>query len=719
MNSSHRYQAEADDGKEASLAGLVSLKLQIEARADGSTVGPVHGFLPKNLRPLITGEQAKQERRISITQGTAAYEKECDGQSWKVTWALLSGSEDYHRLSCTIERLSAQSAGPTSLDSDDHIIDELPDSVVITDLEGRLIYANRSAADLLGVQSKDDLIGRAVWTFVHPEELATARREGRLLEGGKRLEYVRHHVVRQDGETVPVEIVSRRMQYRGEPAFLISAHDLTGLRTVEQALEESQQMFFRVFKTGPISIVVSRISTRTIVDANDAFCRLVGKSHQSVVNRTFEKLIEFVDPEVLQYLRDQAIQKGVIGEVEVRIRNTRGQIRTLLVSSSRIEVEGEPCMLSMATDITERKQAVLRLRESEKLFRTMADNAPVLIWISDTSGDFTYFNERWLEFTGRKFEEELRGGWTEGIHPDDRDHWEAVFARAREQREGISIEIRLRRHDGTYRWMLVRAIPRHLLDETYIGFIGSCIDITDRKAAEEKLLLSKKQAEDLTILKSSFLTNMTHEIRTPLTVILGFTSILRQGTRREYHRFVNLIERSGRRLLLMLDSVLDLAQLDAGTLMVEPSRHNLDDIILSVIATLEPVVEDKNLRLVYHEPDSVPYVTVDAAILARVLNNLLDNAIKFTEEGSVYITLHPDETHTDVQIRDTGIGIAPEFLPEIFDAFSQESTGIERTHQGSGLGMTVSKQLLELIGGDLIVQSEKGVGTTITVRLPM
>lgn len=375
-------------------------------------------------------------------------------------------------------------------------------------------------------------------------------------------------------------------------------------------------------------------------------------------------------------------------------------------------------MLSMASDITERKQAVMKLRESEERFRTMADDAPVLIWLSDVDGDLTYFNDRWLRFTGRGLEQELEGKWIESVHTDDRKRIQEAFDRSHDRREGFTIEFRLMHEDGEYRWMLLRAIPRRLLDGTFIGFVGSCVDITDRKLAEEKLLHSKQQAEDLTILKSAFLTNMTHEIRTPLTVILGFTSVLRQGTRREYQRFVNLIERSGRRLLLMLDSVLDLAQLDAGTLGVEPSRQNVADIVHSVVATLVPIAEDKHLYLTFDEPESGPYATMDAAVVVRVLNNLLDNAIKFTEQGGVHVFVDEDETHVTIHIRDTGIGISDEFLPHILEAFSQESTGIERTHQGSGLGMTVSNLLLELLGGKLLIQTAKGVGSTISVRLP-
>lgn len=360
---------------------------------------------------------------------------------------------------------------------------------------------------------------------------------------------------------------------------------------------------------------------------------------------------------------------------------------------------------------------MLALKESEERFRAMADGAPVLIWISDTDGQITYFNERWLNFTGRTLDEEKSLRDREGIHPDDIERYRHVFSSNFEARSPFSIEYRMRRFDGSYRWMLDRGIPRHLPDGSFIGYIGSCVDITDRKTSEQRLLIAKQNAEQVTILRSAFLTNMTHEIRTPLTVILGFTSILRQGVSSGYRRFVELIERSGRRLLLMLDSILDLAQIEANTLEPVIARHNIVDIVDSVVAALTPLAEDKGIELKSDPPATLYYAYADGSILTRTLNNLLDNAVKFTDKGSVNVWMEEEEDTLAIHIRDTGIGMSEEFKPRMFDAFTQESTGIERTHQGSGLGLTVSRHLVELIGGSLQVESTKGKGSHLTLRL--
>ena len=194
--------------------------------------------------------------------------------------------------------------------------------------------------------------------------------------------------------------------------------------------------------------------------------------------------------------------------------------------------------------------------------------------------------------------------------------------------------------------------------------------------------------------------------------------MLQKSVAVEYRRFVRLIERSGQRLLLLLDSVLDLAQLEAGTLEVRRESFDLLDVVQGVARTLRPLAEEKGLAFELALPPGPVYATVDHALLRRVLNNLVDNAIKFTEEGRITIEVDADETHLFLRIRDTGIGVDEAFLPHLFDEFSQESTGLERTHQGSGLGLAVSKRLVERIGGTITVESLKERGSAFTIMLP-
>ncbi|MEM9664792.1 MAG: PAS domain-containing sensor histidine kinase [Bacteroidota bacterium] len=227
------------------------------------------------------------------------------------------------------------------------------------------------------------------------------------------------------------------------------------------------------------------------------------------------------------------------------------------------------------------------------------------------------------------------------------------------------------------------------------------------------------EAEQVTRMKSAFLTNMTHEVKTPLTVILGFTSMLKQGVRDDYQRFIRVIERSGRRLLRVLDSMLDLAHLEAGILRLECSRFNVADVVRRVTDEMASMADEKGLYIRAHLPEEHVYAQLDYEILERVLTNLIDNSIKFTEEGGIEVKLRQEQDELLLELSDTGIGIDEEFLPHLFSPFQQESTGLARTHQGNGLGLAVTKRLVELMGGQVRVASKKGQGSTFSLVLPL
>ena len=218
--------------------------------------------------------------------------------------------------------------------------------------------------------------------------------------------------------------------------------------------------------------------------------------------------------------------------------------------------------------------------------------------------------------------------------------------------------------------------------------------------------------------RSALLANLTHEVRTPLTVILGFTSMLRRGLQDRYHRFIHIIERSGRRLLLMLDTLMDLAQLEADTLELEPESCNVLDVVQSTAMNFASLAESKNLTLNIDLPSVTASAHLDPDRFERVITHLIDNAIKFTEEGSITVSATPTDDAVLIQVRDTGVGIEPAFMPHIFEAFAQESEGLSRTHQGSGIGLHVAERLIERMGGQITVESQKGRGSVFTVMVP-
>ena len=232
------------------------------------------------------------------------------------------------------------------------------------------------------------------------------------------------------------------------------------------------------------------------------------------------------------------------------------------------------------------------------------------------------------------------------------------------------------------------------------------------------LVAAKEEAEEMVRLKSTFLTNMSHEIRTPLTGIIGYAQILAGEVAASQAEFVEVIEQSGMRLMDTLNSILDLSQLEAGGLELEVAEIDLASEIEEVTRLLLPLAREKNLRLRTTIRTPNVRARLDQISLNRLLNNLIRNAIKFTEKGEVVVCLETDEHRIYIHVQDTGVGISPAFIPYLFDEFRQESQGLTRSYEGNGLGLAITKRLIELMGGEITVESEKEQGSRFTVSFP-
>ncbi|MDX1741709.1 MAG: ATP-binding protein, partial [Rhodothermales bacterium] len=257
-------------------------------------------------------------------------------------------------------------------------------------------------------------------------------------------------------------------------------------------------------------------------------------------------------------------------------------------------------------------------------------------------------------------------------------------------------------------------------DVNFLQAVANVISTSiERHRQEEALIESKLQAEEMSRLKSSFLANMSHEIRTPLTIMIGYSEALTEMVPDSMRQFAERIEQGGHRLLDTLNSVLDLSRLQAKEMRLNLEDTDLASEVDAALKMLRDMAADKGLKLVYDPPLDLPKVRIDRPSLHRIINNLVGNAVKFTDTGQVEVELKEDRTRIHMKIRDTGVGISPEFLPHLFDEFKQESTGEARSHEGSGLGLAITKQLVEMHGGRISATSEKNQGTEFALWFPV
>ncbi len=244
-------------------------------------------------------------------------------------------------------------------------------------------------------------------------------------------------------------------------------------------------------------------------------------------------------------------------------------------------------------------------------------------------------------------------------------------------------------------------------------------DVTQRKQFEAKLVEAKEQAEAMAKLKTTMLANMSHEIRTPLTTILGFASVLAEEATGELEEFAQMIYQSSSRLMDTLRSVLDLAQLESESLDLDLQTMDLGQAVENEVRLLRTLAEQKNLVLDVDLPDDPIEVQLDRTCLSRIIHNLVSNAVKFTEEGHIAIRVSRALSEARIQVQDTGTGIDEAFMPALFETFKQESSGIGRMHEGIGLGLAITKRLVDIMNGHIEVESTKGAGTTFTITFPL
>jgi PAS domain S-box-containing protein len=363
-----------------------------------------------------------------------------------------------------------------------------------------------------------------------------------------------------------------------------------------------------------------------------------------------------------------------------------------------------------------KREVTKTLGENDSGFRALADAVPILIWISGTDKLCTWFNKQWLSFVGRTLQQELGNGWIENVHADDVALGFDTYVQAFDARLPFTRSYRLKRGDGEYRWVLDRAVPLFAPSGHFTGYMGCCVDISEQKQVEEALREADRR-------KDAFLANMSHEIRSPMTSILAYADILLSHLRDpDDIECVKTIKQGGNHLLELIGDVLDLSKIGSGTLKIHREILSLPTLLNEVHSLMEVRAKEKKLPLTLQYDGAVPEkIETDRTRLRQILFNLVSNAVKFTEKGSVQIVARflADSSALEVEVVDTGIGIAAEQQGRLFQPFVQADSLATREYEGTGLGLAITKHLVELLGGEISFESELNRGSTFRVKIPL
>lgn len=479
--------------------------------------------------------------------------------------------------------------------------------------------------------------------------------------------------------------------------------------------------------------IISKSLDGIILSWNRGAERMFGYTAEEIVGKSVTILIppEQIDEEpiILERIR-RGERIDHFQTVRVRKDGRRLDI-SLTVSPVRNDTGRIVGASKVARDITQQKRIEAQSRASEQRFRLMADSAPVLIWMADETRARIWVNKAWLDFTGRAIEQELGFEWSESVHPDDLSGYLRTYLDSFQECKPFRTEYRLRRHDGESRWVVDTAVPlREGPGGSFSGYIGSCIDITEYRQAQldrDELLRAERaartEAERLSRVKDEFLATLSHELRTPLNAILGWSTLLRRISRDspDHSRGLETIERNARAQAQIIGDLLDMSRIISGKVQLDIQTVDPHEVIQAALESVRPSVDAKSLRLRMRAVGRVEPIRADPNRLQQILWNLLTNAVKFTPaHGQIDVTLKRVNSHVEIAVQDTGIGVKAEFLDCMFDRFRQADASTTRRHGGLGLGLSIVKQLVELHGGSVSVMSPgEDRGTTFTVALPM
>jgi PAS domain S-box-containing protein len=582
-----------------------------------------------------------------------------------------------------------------------------PDAIIAVGPDRRILHWNRAAETIFGF-SRNEAVGEKIDLIAAPDDIDTSRDDHSVFESIRR---------RKDGSLVHVSVSSKALRDAdGRLRYVLSTQkDVTHLKVIRDAkLVEAK--FRDLLESTPDAIVIVNVTGR-IVLVNSRAERLFGHVRSELIGEAVEILLPARFRAAQNAQRENLFMphgaKTVGALLETSALHKDGAEFPVEISLSPLYTEDGIMVMSAIRDITDRKRA-------EQKFRDLLESAPDAMVIVARDGNITLVNSQTERLFGYR-RGELLGKPVEILvpqrfhdkHPLHRGHF---FAQPRARPMGKGLELHGRHKDGTEFPVEISLSPI----ETEEGLlIASTIrDATERRRYEQVL-------QDASRAKSAFLANMSHELRTPLNGIIGFSELLideKAGPLNPRQReYLGDVLNSGRHLLRLINDVLDLSKVEAGRMERHPERFDLPETIAEVCSVLTPTASKRNITILPEVSAELRHVTLDRHKFMQILYNLLSNAVKFNGDGGavrVLVRSH-DRGTLLLQVTDSGLGISREDMPKLFMEFQQLDSSATRRHGGTGLGLALTKKIVEFLGGSIEVKSVWQQGSTFSVCLPV
>jgi PAS domain S-box-containing protein len=477
----------------------------------------------------------------------------------------------------------------------------------------------------------------------------------------------------------------------------------------------SDDRFELMADRSPVMTWVSNAAGR-VRFANRAYQQFFGRTAEEVRTEPSQPLVHPDDRQGYVDVFFKALRAHSSFDCRVRVRRADGDWRWIHsygtpYFSPSAEFEG---IVASSLDVTAEVEAEIARRESEDFYRGLADSVPVVIWMCDLHGACTFMNKGWERATGQSVKNASGNGWISAVHPEDRREISEVFHHALANKAPYRYEYRLQSPDGGYRVLLAAAAPRTDKRGDFRGYIGSMLDITERKRYEEALRRADEQ-------KDVFLAVLAHELRNPLGSIANATQVLRlKDLPPDARSAATIVARQVVQLSRLVDDLLDIGRLAHGKIVLHPEELTIQDVVRAAVECIQARIDSQGHQLTIEMPSAPVELTGDFTRLTQILVNLLSNAAKYSRRGGhIRVRVVPATSDVKVSVEDRGIGIPSELLSHVFDMFAQAQPLSNRTDGGLGIGLALAKRLAELHHGTLEARSEgTGKGSQFVLQLP-
>ncbi|GLH71775.1 hypothetical protein GETHLI_02770 [Geothrix limicola] len=610
------------------------------------------------------------------------------------------------------------------------VVEESPVALFIH-RQGRFVYLNPAATAMLRASRPEDLVGQSVLDRIHPEDLEAVRERMRLgAEQGQVAPPMEERFFTLDGEVMTGEVQARPIIYEGQPATLVYAQDIGPRKAAEAAFRESESRFRTVAEESPVAIFVYR-EDRFIYVNPAGVALMKARVPEDLLGTSMIERVHPARRELVRSRVSEAVRTGQPKPVgEEQLLALDGTVLDVEVQGRPIVYGGLPAVMAFVQDISQRKRATEALVESEARFRSLADTAPVLIWLSDPNGLCTYFNQSWIAWTGLDPELAYGKGWAAFIHPEDLPRCAEAAAAQFEAKAPFTLEFRLRHHSGAYRWISDRGTPRFAADGSFLGYIGAGIDIQDLKDAEAAVWNSEfraRKAESLVLMAGG----IAHDFNNLFQGVLGYLEIAtsKAGDNAPLVRTLNKAVDTLRKAIGLSWKMLDFS----GRGLMRLESLDLETWLPACLATLHlELPPNFQLDLAC---ESVPFIDADPSKLEQVLKAVVDNAREAAggEGGCAHVRLradfgedHPGPTSPGVwplarpdcpatvclEIFDEGPGLRADQLNLICDPFYTTK------ELGRGLGLAAAVGILRAHRAGLHILSGEGKGLILRMHFP-